>query len=54
MSERLHKTIGHGRTISDIPDVKIKLPIDKQGEINFEYMKHFIQKLPFAEMLMFS
>jgi hypothetical protein len=28
ISERLYKTIGHGRTISEIPNIKIQLPVN--------------------------
>ena len=40
ISEWLFKTIGHGRTISDIPNkISIKLPFTKQNKPDFTYMR---------------
>jgi hypothetical protein len=44
ISERLYKTIGHGRTISDVPnDIEIKLPVKENGNIDNEYMSNYIK-----------
>lgn len=51
ISERLFTTIGHGRTISDVPNVKIQLPVDKNSCIDFDYMSSYIKNLPFSEFL---
>lgn len=42
ISERLYKTISHGRTISQVPNIKIKLPF-KNGKIDTEFMSNFIR-----------
>lgn len=52
LSERLFKTIGHGRTISGIPNqISIKLPFTKKNKPDFTYMSNFIQTLPVAQWL---
>lgn len=52
ISERLYKTIGHGRTISEVPcEIDIKLPIDSTGEMDFAFMSNSIKGLKFAEFL---
>lgn len=51
ISERLHKTIAHGRTISELPSIEIKLPINKSGKLDFDYMSNFIKELNYAEFL---
>ena len=51
ISERLFKTIAHGRGISDIPTISIKLPIKKSGELDFDFMSNYIKKFDFAEFL---
>lgn len=51
ISETLFKTIGHGRTISEVPNINIKLPITLQKEIDFAYMSNYIQNLQYAEFL---
>ncbi|EKK0585977.1 hypothetical protein PJ911_000781 [Campylobacter upsaliensis] len=51
ISETLFKTIGHGRTISEVPNINIKLPITKKKEIDFSYMSNYIQNLQYAEFL---
>ena len=50
ISERLHKTIAHGRTISEVPSIEIKLPINK-GKLDIKYMSNFIRLLNYAEFL---
>ncbi|MGZ9413229.1 HsdM family class I SAM-dependent methyltransferase [Mycoplasma sp. Z386] len=46
ISERLFKSIGHGRTQkNEVPSIEIKLPIDSKGEIYFQYMEEFIKHL---------
>ena len=50
ISERLYKTIGHGRTISEIPNIKIQLPVNENNEIDFEYMSNYIKNLEFSEL----
>lgn len=49
ISERLYKTIGHGRTISEIPNIKIQLPVNDKC-IDFEYMSNYIKNLEFSEL----
>ncbi len=49
ISERLYKTILHGRTINEVPNIDIKLPIDKNGKLDSAYMSNFIKKLNYAE-----
>lgn len=52
ISERLYQTIQHGRTISDIPNhIEIKLPVEHNGNIDWDYMSSFIQNLQYADML---
>ncbi len=52
ISERLYKTVGHGRTISNVPsEIDIKLPVDDKGEIDCAYMSNYIKSLTFAEYL---
>ncbi|WP_270987134.1 HsdM family class I SAM-dependent methyltransferase [Campylobacter upsaliensis] len=51
ISETLFKTIGHGRTISEVPNINIKLPITAKKEIDFAYMSNYIQKIQYAEFL---
>lgn len=52
ISERLHKTIGHGRTISEVPNqIEIKLPINSKNELDFDFMSDYIKQLDFANFL---
>ncbi len=52
VSERLYKTIGHGRTISEIPsEIDVKLPVDSKNELNFKFMSNYIQQLDYSEFL---
>lgn len=51
ISERLYKTILHGRTINEVPNINIKLPIDKNGILDSGYMSNFIKRLNYAEFL---
>jgi hypothetical protein len=52
ISERLYKTINHGRTISTVPNnIDIELPINQNGEINFHYMSDYIKSLQYAEYI---
>ena len=52
ISERLHKTINHGRTIKEVPsNIDIELPIKESGEIDFCYMSNYIKSLQYAELL---
>lgn len=51
ISERLFKTIGHGRTLTDIPKIEISIPIDKNGQIDFDYMSNYIKQLKFSDYL---
>ena len=43
ISETLFKTIGHGRTISEVPNININF-ITAKKEIDFAYMSNYIQK----------
>lgn len=44
ISERLFKTIGHGRTISKVPQTSIKLPVkNAKKELDIAYMENFIK-----------
>lgn len=49
ISERLYKTIGHGRTINKIPDLEITLPKTKNGDLDFNYMSNFIKSLQYSK-----
>lgn len=52
ISERLFKTIAHGRTISDIPKgIEIKLPVTVSGDLNMTYIENFIKNLPYADLM---
>ena len=52
ISERLYKTIGHGRTISEVPkDIDVKLPVNVKDEIDFKFMSNYIKQLNFSEFL---
>ena len=51
ISETLFKTVSHGRNISEIPNIKIKLPITKNDQLNYNYMSNYIKQLQFAEFL---
>lgn len=51
ISERLYKTIAHGRQISEIPNNDVKLPIDKNGKLDSNYVSNFIKSLNYAEFL---
>lgn len=52
ISERLYKTIGHGRTLVNVPEeTNIKLPVKGEGELDFDFMSNFIKGLDFAEFL---
>lgn len=52
ISERLHKTIGYGRTISEVPNqIEIKLPINSKNELDFGFMSDYIKQLDFANFL---
>ncbi len=49
ISERLFQTIQNGRTISEVPsDIEIKLPINSNGEIDWDYMSNFVKNLQYA------
>lgn len=51
ISERLYKNIQHGRTISEVPLIEIKLPIINNGDIDWNYMSNFVKNLNYAEYL---
>lgn len=38
INEQLCKTIGHGRNISEVLNIKIQLPMNFNNEINFDYI----------------
>ncbi len=55
ISERLYKTVSHGRTIGDVPaSIDIELPV-KHSEgvevIDFEYMSNYIKSLQYADFI---
>ncbi|WP_435128390.1 HsdM family class I SAM-dependent methyltransferase [Mycoplasma sp. 6243] len=46
ISERLFKSIGHGRTLrSEIPNVEIKLPVNSYNQLDINYMNDYISSL---------
>ena len=52
ISERLFKTIGHGRTIKDVPqETTIKLPAKSNGKLDIEYMENFIKQFEIAKYM---
>lgn len=52
ISERLHKTINHGRTIKDVPtNIDIELPLNLNQEPDFQYMSNYIKNLPFSNFI---
>jgi type I restriction-modification system DNA methylase subunit len=52
ISERLHKTINHGRTIKEVPsNIDIELPVNEFGDVNFPYMSDYIQSLQYAKLI---
>ena len=52
ISERIFKTIAHGRTIKEVPnEIKIKLPVLENDKLDIEYMKNYIQNLNYSEFL---
>lgn len=51
VSERLHKTIGHGRTIKGVPtDIEITLPVKQDGSPDFDTMANQITALPMGPL----
>ncbi|MBR7118262.1 MAG: hypothetical protein IKC84_02665 [Helicobacteraceae bacterium] len=53
ISERLFKTIEHGRTISNVPqETDIKLPIkNNKNELDIEYMENYIKQFETARYM---
>ena len=52
ISERLHKTINHGRTIKEVPsNIDIELPIKDDDSIDFDYMSNYIKSLQYSEFI---
>lgn len=53
ISERLFKTIGHGRTISNVPqEIDIKLPIkNDKNKLDIEYMENYIKQFEIARYI---
>lgn len=55
ISERLHKTVNHGRTISNVPStIDIELPVKEiEGVevIDFDYMSNYIKSLQYSEFI---
>ena len=52
ISERLFQTIQNGRTISGVPsDIDIKLPVNSDGKIAWDYMSNFVKNLQYAEWM---
>ena len=52
ISETLYTTVSHGRNISEVPKIKIKLPIDNKGNLNYKYMSNYIKNLQYSEFLL--
>lgn len=52
ISERLHKTVNHGRTIKAVPsNIDIELPVSEDNSIDFGAMSEYIKSLQFAEFI---
>ncbi len=51
ISERLYKTIGHGRTLTEIPKIEISVPINKKGQIDYDFMSKYIMELDLSNYL---
>jgi len=52
VSERLHKTVNHGRTIKTVPsNIDIELPIKEDETIDFGYMSDYIKSLQYSEFI---